>query len=73
MYFLCINCSYTLLAIKSYEEQKLDSTGVTVNLLLNITNLFLDLMRIVGEMSKAFNNDDQFLYKMNTKKFIALN
>lgn len=48
----------TQLAIKSYEEQKLDSTGVALNVLLDATNLFLDLLKIIGEISKNFNNDD---------------
>lgn len=48
----------TQLGIKSFDEQKLDSTNVAVNLLLDITNLFLDLLEIITEINKAIKNDD---------------
>jgi FtsH-binding integral membrane protein len=47
----------THLAIKSYDEHNLDSTGIAINILLDVTNLFLDLLRIIGEISKAFNSN----------------
>ena len=46
----------THMAIKSYEENKLDSTGIALNVLLDITNLFLDLLRIIGELFKTFKD-----------------
>ena len=48
----------THLAIKSYRDGELDSTGIALNVLLDVTNLFLDLLRIIGEISKGFNNND---------------
>ena len=46
----------THMAIKSYEDNKLDSTGIALNVLLDITNLFLDLLRIIGELFKTFKD-----------------
>jgi FtsH-binding integral membrane protein len=48
----------THLAINSYKEGELDSTGIALNVLLDVTNLFMDLLRIIGEISKGFNNND---------------
>jgi len=48
----------TQMAIKSFGEQKLDSTGTALALLLDVTNLFLDLLKIIGEITKSINGDN---------------
>jgi len=46
----------THMAIKSYEDKQLDSVGIALNILLDVTNLFLDLLRIIGELTKAYKD-----------------
>ena len=46
----------THMAIKSYKNKQLDSTGIALSVLLDITNLFLDLLKIIGELTKAFKD-----------------
>lgn len=44
----------TQLAIKSYEEKNLDSVGMALQLLLDATNLFINLVKLLSK----FKNDD---------------
>ena len=46
----------THMAIKSYENKQLDSIGIAFDMLLNITNLFLDFLKIIGELNKLSKN-----------------
>lgn len=44
------------MAIKSYKDGQLDSTGIALSVLLDVTNLFLDLLKIIGELTKSFKD-----------------
>lgn len=46
----------THMAIKSYKDGQLDSTGIALSVLLDVTNLFLDLLKIIGELTKSFKD-----------------
>jgi len=47
----------TQLAIKGYKEKALDSINTSIELLLDATNILIDMIKIFSEVSKNVKSD----------------